>query len=146
MDKRTTDEIPAAGTRAEVARRPKRKNASARLLTPAELQEWYGWLNSHIERKRFLVAQNALPRSSRRLMRARAQAAYITRGMRWWDAMTMRERLEALRAADTTEPAEAWHWRETNRMRAIRQEAARRPITVVCERPRQAKTMEAHHV
>jgi hypothetical protein len=97
--------------------RPRRKNASARLLTPTELADWYTWLNSHIERKRLLIAQNAMPRASRRLMRARAQASYITRGMRWWDAMTMRERLEALRAADTACPAQAFHYRESMRMR-----------------------------
>jgi hypothetical protein len=146
MDEQATNEIPAAGTRALAAQRPKRKNASARLLTPAELQEWYRWLNTHIEHKRLLVAQNALPRSSRRLMRVRAQAAYVTRGMRWWDAMTLRERLEALRAADTTEPAEAWHWREAHRMRAIHQEAMRRPITTGSgENFRVAKSVEVHH-
>lgn len=33
-------------------------------------------------------------------------------GMMWWNAMTERERLEALRAADTACPAEAFnHWR-----------------------------------
>lgn len=95
--------------------RPKRKRATARVLTAAELKEWHEYLNAHMERKRLLVAQNALPRSSRRLMRVRAQAAYVTRGMQWWDGLSMRERLEALRAADTTEPAEAWQYRESMR-------------------------------
>ena len=98
--------------------RPKRKNV--RQLTAAELKEWHEYLNAHMEQKRLLVAQNALPRSSRRLMRVRAQAAYVTRGMRWWDGLSLRERLEALRAADTTEPAEAWQYRE----------AMRRPATM----------------
>ena len=35
-------------------------------------------------------------------------------GIAWWNAMTERRRLEALRAADTAVPAEAWaHWKAT---------------------------------
>lgn len=33
-------------------------------------------------------------------------------GMAWWNSMTRIERLEALLAADTVTPAEAWaHWK-----------------------------------
>jgi hypothetical protein len=33
-------------------------------------------------------------------------------GIAWWNAMTEQQRLEALRAADTACPADAWdHWR-----------------------------------
>lgn len=92
-----------------------RKREGARRLTPAELEEWYTWLNSHIERQRLLVVQNAaMPRSSRRLMNVHAHSAYVAMGMAWWNGMTEHQRLEALRAADTACPAEAWaHWRAT---------------------------------
>jgi hypothetical protein len=114
--------------------RPKRKRASARQLTPAELTEWFNLLNSHIERQRLTVAQNAMPRSSRRLMHVRDRSAYVMRGIAWWNAMNLRERLEALRAADTAEPAQAWHYRE----------AMRRPVMVASGHLAQA--MEVSHV
>jgi hypothetical protein len=35
-------------------------------------------------------------------------------GIAWWNALTERQRLEALKAADSDCPAEAWeHWKET---------------------------------
>lgn len=35
-------------------------------------------------------------------------------GIAWWNAMTDRQRAEALRAADTDCPADAWrHWQQT---------------------------------
>jgi hypothetical protein len=99
-----------------------RKRASARRLTPDELNEWFRGLNSCLERQRLLAARSAsIPRESRRLMRVRAQSAYVTRGMRWWQGLTERERLEALRAAGTCCVAKAWHWH---------QEALRRPVAV----------------
>jgi hypothetical protein len=49
-----------------------------------------------------------------RLEKCHAHSADAAMGMAWFNSMNERERFEALRAANTSVPAEAWaHWKAT---------------------------------
>lgn len=55
------------------------------------------------------MASNVTP--LRKAQARRAVDAEI--GIAWWNSMSPRQRLEALRAADTCCPADAWaHWQQ----------------------------------
>jgi hypothetical protein len=96
--------------RPRVFKSPERPKPKApRPLTVGEVRQWYVQLSACIDRRRLLIARNpAIPRSSRRLLNARAYSAYVMRAAAWWHGMNERQRLDALRAADSICPAEAF--------------------------------------